>query len=158
MTHDADWAKALHQRIAKAIRDARQGRFTAQELADETERLGYPISRSQIANYESGRKQSLDVSELIVIAAALNVPPLRLMFAGTADQTVEMLPGRPTSTLDAINQFIGDPIWPREEAAELTRKLDSINRAIARTAGLGGQGTLSATAVPVFPRSEEETP
>jgi transcriptional regulator with XRE-family HTH domain len=157
MTHDAEWAKALHQRIAKAIRDARQGRLTAQELADETERLGYPITRSQIANYESGRKQSLDVCELIVIAAALRVPPLKLMFADAQDQTVEMLPGQPTSTFDAISRFIGNPIWPREEAAELTKKLDSIKRAIDRSAGLTGKGILTATAVPVIPQNEEKT-
>jgi hypothetical protein len=29
-------------------------RRSAQWLADETERLGYPISRAAIANYESG--------------------------------------------------------------------------------------------------------
>jgi predicted transcriptional regulator len=32
--------------------------MSAQELADETERLGHGISRSQIANYESGRKKA----------------------------------------------------------------------------------------------------
>ena len=58
MTQDQDWGGALHARIARAIRTARQGRLSAQQLADETERLGYGISRSQIANYESGRKKA----------------------------------------------------------------------------------------------------
>jgi hypothetical protein len=98
------------------------------------------------------------VCELIVIAAALGVPPLRLMFADAPDQTVEMLPGQSTSTLDAINRFVGDPIWPREEAAELTKKLDSINRAIARSANVAGKGSLSATVVAVVPQSEQEMP
>ena len=63
----------LHARIAQAIRTNRHGRLSAQQLADETERLGYGISRSQIANYESGRKKSLDVAELLVIADQNNL-------------------------------------------------------------------------------------
>jgi transcriptional regulator with XRE-family HTH domain len=59
--------------MAAAIKSARASR-SAQWLADETERLGYPISRAAIANYESGRKKGLDVAELLVLAAALNCP------------------------------------------------------------------------------------
>ena len=79
-THADEWTEGLHQRIAEAIKDARQGRLTGQQLADDTEQLGYPITRSQIANYESGRKQSLDVAELLLLAAALGVPPVALLF------------------------------------------------------------------------------
>ena len=78
MTQNPEWGEGVHQRIAQAIRSVREGRLTAQQLAEETERLGHAISRSQIANYESGRKQSLDVAELLVIAAALGVSPLSL--------------------------------------------------------------------------------
>jgi len=153
MTHDAKWTKALHQRIAKAIRDARQGRLTAQELADETERLGYPITRSQIANYESGRKQSLDVSELIVIAAALKVPPLSLLFPDAPDHQIEALPGQPTSTFDAMTQFVGsrELIWPRAEVGALTAQLTRIDRAISG-ADLSGHGSFTPSA-----KKKEET-
>ena len=82
MTQNPEWVEGVHQRIAQAIRSVREGRLTAQQLAEETERLGHAISRSQIANYESGRKQSLDVAELLVIAAALDVSPLSLLFPG----------------------------------------------------------------------------
>ena len=98
----------MHQRIAQAIRSVREGRLTAQQLAEETERLGHSISRSQIANYESGRKQSLDVAELLVIAAALGVSPLSLLFPGEPDDQVEMLPNRQTPTFSAKAWFSGD--------------------------------------------------
>jgi hypothetical protein len=45
MTQYQDWGGVLHARIAQAIRTARQGRLSAQQLADETERLGHGISR-----------------------------------------------------------------------------------------------------------------
>jgi transcriptional regulator with XRE-family HTH domain len=108
ITQEDKWAEVLHQRIAEAIKDARQGRLTGQQLADGTERLGYPITRSQIANYESGRKQSLDVAELIVLAAALGVPPVALLFPHLPDSDVEVLPGQVMSSADAMRWFTGE--------------------------------------------------
>jgi transcriptional regulator with XRE-family HTH domain len=128
------WEEALHKRIAGAIRDARrQRRMSANELADETERLGYGVSRSQIANYESGRKKSLDVAELIVLAAALRVPPLQLLFPDEPDDDIEMLPGQRTSRLQAIVSFTGGPgpMWPSQKVADLTETLQQLSDAIA---------------------------
>src|SRR5258705_3974854 len=89
-----DWAEGLHRRMAAAIKAARASR-SAQWLADETERLGYPISRAAIANYESGRKKGLDVAELLVLAAALRIPPLTILFPELPDGQVEVLSGVP---------------------------------------------------------------
>jgi hypothetical protein len=66
--------------------------MSAQDLADETVRLGYPISRSQIANYESGRKHGLDVADLLVLAEALNTAPVALVFPGPYDENVRTYP------------------------------------------------------------------
>lgn len=108
------WVQSLHERIAEAIRDARRGRMSAQQLADETKRLGYPMTRSQIANYENGRKLSLDVAELMVLAAALRVPPVSLLFGGPPDEHWEVLPGQKDATVAALAWFTGDPelAWP----------------------------------------------
>jgi transcriptional regulator with XRE-family HTH domain len=111
MTHGEEWSRALHRRIAGAIKQRRHGRMSALELADATARLGYPITRSQIANYESGRKQSLDVAELTVLAAALDVAPLELLFPGEADSPVERLPGKTVPTAHAASWFAGRPDW-----------------------------------------------
>jgi transcriptional regulator with XRE-family HTH domain len=132
-TQDQNWTEALHQRIAEAVKVARLGRLTAQQLADETERLGYPITRSQIANYESGRKQSLDVAELLVLAAALRVPPVALLFPNLPDGDVEVLPGQVMSSGEAMRWFTGetDPIEPPSDLGrliDLTRKRFGIER------------------------------
>lgn len=103
------WAKELHQRVGASIRQARAGRgMSAQQVADKTASLGYPVSRSQIANYESGRKQSLDIAELLVIAATLDVPPISLLFGGHPDRDVEVLPGQTVQTTEALARFCGD--------------------------------------------------
>jgi transcriptional regulator with XRE-family HTH domain len=137
MTHGEGWNGALHQRIAGAIKQQRHGRMSAQELADATARLGYPITRSQIANYKSGRKQSLDVAELLVIAAALNLAPLELLFPDEPDHPVEYLPDQATTTLDASTWFVGEPDW----LVSLRDQLDQLVRAIT------GQGHSLAVGV-----------
>lgn len=95
----------MHARIAGAIRRAR-GKRSAQWLADRTADLGYPITRAQIANYESGRKQSLDIAELIVLAVALDTSPVTLVYPGPYDdQTIEALPGVEASKFVAAEWF-----------------------------------------------------
>lgn len=101
------WSDDLHRRVAAAIKRARGGR-SAQWLADETGRIGYPISRAAIANYESGRKRGLDLSELLVLAAALDVPPLVLLFPELPDGAVEGLPGITTTSWEAATWFTGE--------------------------------------------------
>jgi transcriptional regulator with XRE-family HTH domain len=102
-----DWSDDLHRRVAAAIKRARGGR-SAQWLADETKRIGFPISRAAIANYESSRKRGLDLAELLILAAALDVPPLVLLFPGLPDGAVEGLPGVRTTSWDAAAWFSGE--------------------------------------------------
>jgi transcriptional regulator with XRE-family HTH domain len=132
-THDDGWTEKLHRRIAEAIKGARQSRLTGQQLADDTEQLGYPVTRSQIANYESGRKRSLDVAELLVLAAALGVPPVALLFPNLPDGDVEVLPGQVMSSADAMRWFTGenDPSAPQSDLGRLitlTRKRFDMER------------------------------
>jgi transcriptional regulator with XRE-family HTH domain len=122
MTQKADaWLKALHERIAKAVKDAR-GQRSAQQLAEETARLGYPISRSRIANYESGRKLGLDVAELLVLAAALDVPAAALLFPDLPDGDVEILPGQHVSSIAAVLRVTGErDSKPKESLGKLLK-------------------------------------
>ena len=161
MTHGEGWSTAFHQRVAEAIRAQRQGRMSAQELADATAALGHPITRSQIANYESGRKHSLDVTELLVIAAALRVSPTLLLFPDALDRAVEVLPDQSMSTRDAIVWFSPGLIGPAaRSAAELTEKLTQIGDAIAQMttdASFASEGTLSFTVEAKYPSEKQET-
>jgi hypothetical protein len=72
-----------------------------------------------------------------VIAAALGVPPLRLLFPDEPDDDVERLPGQRTSPFHAIAWFTGGPgpMWPGREVAELTEKLNRMDDFMKDIAG-----------------------
>jgi hypothetical protein len=136
-----EWVEDIHRRIAAAIKCAR-GNRSAQWLADETERLGYPVSRAAIANCESGRKKGLDIAELLVLAAALQIPPVTLLFPELPDGPVEVLPGIQTSSWDAAAWFSGEESspypgedsWPRSKESELIRAVRERRRQLLATA------------------------
>lgn len=101
------WREQVYERIAAAVRAARRGR-SAQDIADATARLGVPITRAQLSNFETGRRQSMDVVDLMVIAAALGIPPVTLLFGGHPDSSIELLPGHVDTSLAGLAWFTGD--------------------------------------------------
>jgi transcriptional regulator with XRE-family HTH domain len=113
------WADGLHRRIATTIREARTREgMSAQHVADATQELGYPISRDKIANYEAGRKQGLDIAEFLVLAAALRMPPISLLFDGPPDEAVEVLPGDHATIVEGMAWLSGDPALAEDAVAE----------------------------------------
>lgn len=139
------WGWNLHRRIAGAIEEARHLRnMSVQQLSDQTAQLGYPISRSVLTNYENGRKQSLDIAELLVLARVLEVPPLALLFPPPSSASVEVLPDVTATTLEAVSWFCADRNQhrPRIEAQAAIAQLESIIS--SATTAIGGQGKLSA--------------
>ncbi|MEU9805585.1 helix-turn-helix domain-containing protein [Mycobacterium sp. NPDC050853] len=104
-TDPKDWARELVARVAKTVKALRdeQG-LTAAELSDRTA-IGKPISRAVISDLETGRKQTLDISELLTLAAALGVPPASLLFPD--DASAEVLPGKSMPGLEGYGWFIG---------------------------------------------------
>lgn len=129
------WELGLAGRVGTAIQVRRkQLNLTAQQLAERTKSLGYPISRVAISKIEGNKRVGkFDVAELLVIAEALQVPPLQLLFPDEPDDDIEMLPGQGTSRLHAITWFTGGPgpMWPSWEVAELTEKLNRITANMA---------------------------
>lgn len=68
----------IRAQIASAVRATREKRgLSASALADATEGV---ITRDTIANLESGRKRVIDVGEVVVLAKALGVSPLSLIY------------------------------------------------------------------------------
>ena len=76
------WAESLVRRVGLAVKKAR-GNKSAKWLSDETAKLGHRVSPTVIAKLDSGHRGSvLSVAELLVLAAALNIPPGLLLIPG----------------------------------------------------------------------------
>lgn len=111
MTQDDDWSARVARLVAREVRRYREKqrpKMSAQQLADRTAELGMPIPRSVLANLESGRRETVSVAEVLVLAAALNVAPLDLIFPVGFDKAAEMLPGRMLDPLTATRWLTGE--------------------------------------------------
>lgn len=109
MRSGPEWSANLAHMIAGEVRRRREARkMSAQQLSDACAALGYPIHRSVLANFENGRRPTISVAELLVIARALDIAPVLLLFpVGYADE-VEMLPGDFKPPLTAVSWVAGD--------------------------------------------------
>ncbi len=75
------WAAAVVSTVATEVCRLRtELGLSQQELAEQCTELGYPIPRNVLANLESGRRTSLHVVELLVLAEALHCIPVALLF------------------------------------------------------------------------------
>jgi transcriptional regulator with XRE-family HTH domain len=130
------WELDLAARVGDAVQKRRNALgMTAQDLARRTADLGYPVTRVAISKIEGNmRAGKLDVAELIVLAKALDMPPVLLLYPGypegydvtvddlhraEVDQTgdapftvsfaaeVETLPGVTETSRDAVLWFAG---------------------------------------------------
>jgi len=99
----------MTQALANGIRRYRQERrMSTQQLADRTAELGMPIQRSVLANLENGRRGSVSVAELLILAAALGAAPIDLLYPVGLEEQIEMLPGRMADSLGVVSWFCGD--------------------------------------------------
>ncbi|MFI7496241.1 helix-turn-helix domain-containing protein [Kocuria sp. M4R2S49] len=105
-----DWGTTTTHRIGKNVAETRKRKkMSAQTLADLCEARGIPMKRTSIANLENGRRDSVTVTDLMAIAAALEVPPVTLMFpTDQAGLEVEVLPNNSAMTFDALTWFTGE--------------------------------------------------
>jgi transcriptional regulator with XRE-family HTH domain len=89
-----EWSLRLARDVAAQVRYWRERRgITAAQLADRTAQLGYQIPRSIIANLENRRRNTIAIAEVLVLAAALDVPPVLLIAPVGRRREVEILPG-----------------------------------------------------------------
>ncbi|ORV49985.1 hypothetical protein AWC02_05210 [Mycolicibacter engbaekii] len=109
-TPPVDWAEEQALRIAQTVRTLR-GKRSAQWLADRTEALGYTVTRSVISDLELGRRRYVSTAEIIVLAAALTVPPAYLLYPDLPDGPVEIVPGTPVPSISALRWFSGERIY-----------------------------------------------
>jgi transcriptional regulator with XRE-family HTH domain len=117
------WETALAARVGRAVYTRRKAlKLTAQQLAQRTADLGYPITRVAVSKIEGGtRAGKFDIAELVILAKALEMPPVLLLYPGfpeghratvdsaavTLPRDVELFPGTPQSSRDALLWFCG---------------------------------------------------
>lgn len=109
MEQPTEWPARVSQTIARELRRHRTARgMSAQQLADECVRLGHTgLQRTVISNLENGRRRDVSVSDVLVLAAALEVAPAALIFPAGYAAEVEYLPGQAASPLEAVDWLIG---------------------------------------------------
>jgi hypothetical protein len=108
-----EWSRHLVGVIADGVRWHRKRRkMSAQQLADECSRLGYPVPRSVLTNLENGRRETVSIAEWLVLSAALKVPPVLLLFPLWRGDAIEPLPGVKASPWHAVQWVIADRVRP----------------------------------------------
>lgn len=125
-TWQAQWAESVGKQM-QAVRKARK--MTVQGLSKRCSELGYPIPRSTLTNLESGRKEAIVVQELVVIAEALDVSPVELLYPGLPDGQVEYLPGRTARAMDALKNFTGEDKQGRGQRNRFLAMMRAIEQA-----------------------------
>lgn len=119
------WELDLAERFGRAVSARRKALgMTAMDVATETASLGYPITRQAVAKIENNnRAGKVDVAELIVLAAALHISPLQLLYPDLVDGPVEVLPGKEVTSLRAADWFTGNAFLQEPNHSEYTHKL-----------------------------------
>jgi len=120
MEQDRGWAKREAAGIGERLAHFRRAAgLTAQELAERCAALGLEsLSRVVITKLENGHREAVSTAELRVLARALRVPAVILLFPIGRAETIEVLPGQDAEPWAALEWFIGnstDPAGPSEE-------------------------------------------
>lgn len=89
------WQTDLAARIGRGVVSRRTTLLlTAAALSERTRNLGYPISPAVISKIENNERAGrIEVAELLVLAAALELPPMLLLFPGFPEGDEQILPG-----------------------------------------------------------------
>lgn len=110
LERELPWNEEMVRRFGLAAKTAR-GQRSAQWLSDRTAALGQRVSPTVIAKLDSGHRGSvLQVWEMVVIAAALEVPPLSLLYPDQMGGPVDWLPGRTVISARPVRWFVGDEV------------------------------------------------
>jgi transcriptional regulator with XRE-family HTH domain len=103
---NADWATGVAALLGAQVRRYRKERgLTTQQLADACGALGVNVPASVINNLETGRRASFGVAELLVVAKALDVGPISLLFPLGRQASIEILPALEVPVWEAVAWF-----------------------------------------------------
>ena len=127
MTAPETWAARLTRSVAAEVRRRRREReWSAQQLSDECARLGFDLPRSAIADLENNRRVHFGIPDLLVLARALNVPPLLLVFPVGTGAEAEVLPGEFRAPFRAAQWFGGEMPFPDPDDSVLAEDIVTV--------------------------------
>lgn len=122
-------SEAVGQQVAQAR--LRRG-WTQQRLGDQLRAVdpNTKLNRAAVAKIESGVR-GVTLDEVVLLAAALHVPPVALLLPLGTDDAVRVTSEMDLGVLSALGWFVGDkPLWDDEDGwlegvrpLELYRKL-----------------------------------
>ena len=129
MTTQNEWPARLTHSIATEVRRRRKARkWSAQRLSDECAKAGMEIARSLISDLEMGRRAHISVAEWLVIAKALDVAPILLVFPFGVQEETEVVPGEIRPTFAAARWATAERPFPGpDDAAYLAGIADAWN-------------------------------
>lgn len=103
------WPVRITGVVAGRVRSYRLLRgMSTRTLAERCGELGFAIPQPVLSNLELGRRESISVAELLVLAQVLDVSPTLLITPVEIDETVEILPGRRADSADVLEWFAGE--------------------------------------------------
>lgn len=116
------WRRDVTTAIGREVARLRnkQG-MSAESLGRRCSDLGYPMARNSVMNLEHGRNKTIPVHEVVVIATALGVAPIDLLFP--PNQMTRYLPNDEIACFEAVERFTGRPAEPTTWADTLRRLL-----------------------------------
>lgn len=117
---EREWSRRIAATVGaqvKRLREQRDSRMSAKQLSDVCEQLGYRVEQQVIANMENGRRTSVTIPEVMVLAQALGASPVELIFPLHRMEAIEVLPGRSVDPWAAAKWFTGDAGFPGEESS-----------------------------------------
>lgn len=106
LTGGSDWPSAWTHAIGREVARLRgDRRMTAQQLSDRCADLGVNVPRNSVSNLENGRRDAINLHEVVAVAAAMEVPPAELAFPPNA--WIPYLPGERVTSYEAVEAFTG---------------------------------------------------
>ncbi len=124
--NDMEWPERITHTIVTRIGERRTALgMSYQDLANACTELGYPTIRTTLANLEGGRRKSITVHELFIVAKALEVSPIELISDVTETDTVEVLPNEQMSGPAAQAWITGTDATQRSYKAGVRAAIDA---------------------------------
>lgn len=132
------WHRTTAKRVGEAVYKRRKDAgMTAQRLAERCNELGVPIHRTTITKIENGRSR-FDLGELLILAAALEVPPLVLLYPGLPGERVEIVPREVGTSWDAYRWATGmvTSLWDTSTPSAGAQLVEAVRELHTLTADL----------------------